>query len=214
MRRKKNNVFAGLFAGALFAVIGFCVVFFAAKPTLDNAKQSKNWPTAIGVITHSDIDQEFRKGKTMYSAEIGYKFSANGQEYVGHTVSFAGMGSSSHSAALNVTDRYPMGREVSVYYDGKDPNKNVLEPGVRASAYLMYGIGWLFLIAGVLIFASSAFRIFAGAAIIGGAAAGALGSKKRSRNPRDSINPPNFDHLGSQTGGRNDQPGDDGIDIG
>jgi hypothetical protein len=78
----------------------------------------------------------------------------------------------------------------------------------------MYGIGGLFLIAGVVLFATSAFRIFAGAAVIGGAAAGALGSSGRSRNPRDLINPPNFDHLGPQNAGGNDQPGDDGIDIG
>jgi len=64
-----------------------------------------------------------------------------------------------------------------------------------------------------LIFASSAFRIFTGAAIIGGAAAGVLGSSRRSRNPRDLINQPNFDSLGPQTGGGNDQPGDDGFDI-
>jgi hypothetical protein len=113
-----------------------------------------------------------------------------------------------------VTGRYPVGAEVDVYYDSENPDKNVLEPGVRGGSLLPIVIGLLFLIVGVLIFVSSAFRIFTGAAIIGGAAAGVLASSRRKRAPRDLINQPNFDNLGPQPGGGNDPPGDDGIDIG
>ncbi len=213
--RKTNNVFAGLIVGPIIAVIGFCVAFLLGKPMLDNAKQSTSWPTASGVVTHSDIDRRLDKGKTRYSAEIAYRFSVNGQEFVGNTVSYGAIVSSSDSNHVRrVTDRYPVGGEIDVYYDSVNPDNNVLEPGTKGSSFILYGVGWLFLIVGVLIFATSAFTILAGAAIIGGAAAGALGSSKRSRNPRDLINTPNFDSLGPQPDGGNDQPGDDGIDIG
>jgi hypothetical protein len=215
MQRKSSGPFACLFGGAILSVVGFGVAFFLGKPILDTAKESRNWPSAPGVITHSSVGRERNNGSTMYSADIAYRFKVNDQDYVGNNITHGGNWSSSRpGSAKRTTARYPVGKDVDVYYDTEDPGRNVLEPGTSLSSYAVYGIGWLFLILGVWAMASSAFRILAGAAIIGGAAVGVLGSRRRSRDPRDLIDQPISDTLAPQPGGGTNPPGDDGFDMG
>jgi hypothetical protein len=191
-RRQQSGPIGGLICGLLFAVIGYFVAFTFGKPILDNAKASRDWPSVPGVITRSAVATKRSDGKTMYSSDVVYRYQVEGRELTCNSVFFGGNTSSSNSAAAyNVTGRYPEGAEVDVYYEPENPANAVLEPGTRWQSYIVFGIGLVFLIVGVLVLGSSLFYVLAAGAIIGGAAAGWLGGSSTANQPA-IASPPIF----------------------
>jgi hypothetical protein len=189
-RRQQSGPIGGLICGLLFAVIGYFVAFTFGKPILDNAKASRDWPSVPGVITRSAVATKRSDGKTMYSFDVVYRYQVEGRELTCNSVFFGGNTSSSNSsAAYKVTGRYPEGAEVDVYYEPENPANAVLEPGARWQSYIVFGIGLVFLIVGVLVLGSSLFYLLAAGAIIGGAAAGWLGGSSSRQRARDRFAP-------------------------
>jgi len=189
-RRQQSGPIGGLICGLLFAVIGYFVAFTFGKPILDDAKASRDWPSVPGVITRSAVATKRSDGKTMYSFDVVYRYQVEGRELTCNSVFFGGNTSSSNSsAAYKVTGRYPEGAEVDVYYEPENPANAVLEPGTRWQSYIVFGIGLVFLIVGVLVLGGSLFYVLAAGAIIGGAAAGWLGGSSSRQRARDHFAP-------------------------
>ena len=216
--RQQSGPIGGLICGLLFAVIGYFVAFTFGKPILDNAKASRDWPSVPGVITRSAVATKRSDGKTMYSSDVVYRYQVEGRELTCNSVFFGGNTSSSNSsAAYNVTGRYPEGAEVDVYYEPEDPANAVLEPGTRWQSYIVFGLGLVFLIVGVLVFGSSLFYVLAAGAIIGGAAAGWLGGSSSRKSTRDRFAPdfsPSTPSRPVPTPADATDAEDDGFDVG
>ncbi len=180
-----KNPLTSLIFGLLFAVVGYFVAFHFGKPILDNARASTAWPSVEGVIEQSSVSTTHRSGKdkkTMYAAEITYRYTVEALEYHCSTVAFGGNGSSSSSqAAYAVTKRYPVGQAVPVYYEPQKPENAVLEPGVTWASYAVYGIGLVFLVVGGLMTTVSAGYLAIGATVVAGAVTNTLGSGRATR---------------------------------
>ena len=144
-----GSTFASVIFGVIFLVVGYFVAFTFGAPILENAKASEKWPTTEATIIRSDVERSRSDGKTMYSANVEYKYVVEGEEFINDTIWFGGdYSSSSRSPHQKTIRKYPVKKTVDVHYNPKEPATSVLEPGTSYSSYLVYGVGWLFMIIG------------------------------------------------------------------
>ncbi len=114
------------------AAIGFsaATVFFDVWYGLLLARQSRTagFPHVVGRILKSEV-RETQGTKPTYAAEVEFAWRVAGVEYKGATVRH-GFSRSGKVYVERVVARYPVGREVEVYYDPAAPGEAVLEPGL------------------------------------------------------------------------------------
>lgn len=135
--------------GTFFVIAGYCMLTFWGKPTLKNAKDSVDWPTAIGKITESKVGSHTSDGSTTYSADVTYRYTVNDQEIHSDRIWFGDNYSSSNRSTFEkITRKYPIGKEVKVFYMPDDEFVAVLEPGAVTSSYIGFGMGWGFMTIG------------------------------------------------------------------
>ncbi len=138
-----------LVVGSIFLVVGYCILTFWGKPTLENAKASTNWPTVQGEVTESRVGIHSDEDGTTYSADITYRYTVNETEIHSDNVWFGGdYSSSARSQFEKIVSRYPVGKEVKVFYKPDDIFIAVLEPGTHFSSYIGFAMGWGFLLIG------------------------------------------------------------------
>lgn len=130
----------------VFAVVGILLTIFWGIPTARNAVESKNWPTTDGRITISDVSKNYNSDKShiIYRAKVAYNYYVNGSLYTGSTVAFGDYDSSDPGHASGVVSRYPVGKNVAVYYNPNNPETSVLESGASWNGFvgLMVSIGF------------------------------------------------------------------------
>lgn len=153
MAKSSSFSFVTLVFGLIFLIAGYLVAFKFGAPILENAKASEQWPKASGRITASHVEtSRDSENKNMYSAQVTYEYEVEGTTYTDDTVWFGGdYSSSNRSDAQQTVSKYPAGQTVDVYYQPDDPANAVLEPGAKFTSYLVYGIGWMILLVGILI---------------------------------------------------------------
>ena len=125
----------------LLMFIGAYILYFGCRNLL-RANESRTWPTAQGVIQNSSMD---RGSRGEYWAKVMYDFTVNATAFNGNRVAFGDYGSTISSHAQGVVNRYPKGKAVTVYYDPKNPQACLLEPGVKVQAWFLPGFGFVFL---------------------------------------------------------------------
>lgn len=138
-----------LFLGSFFLLGGWLVITFWGKPTLRNAKASVHWPTVEGVITESKLRSKNSDGAPIYSAAITYQYLVNETEIHSNRVWFGdNYSTTDRGLFVNILNKYPVGKKVTVYYKPDDEFIAVLEPGAVTSSYLNYIVGWTLLTIG------------------------------------------------------------------
>ena len=86
-----KNIFGAFFGfifGVVFAAIGFCIVYFFGLPTVMQAKASLEWPQVSGVITSSKVQSRRDEDGTVYSSEVTYDYTVEGESLSGDVVYF------------------------------------------------------------------------------------------------------------------------------
>ena len=157
---KRKNVFDYIRSNPpLSLIIGGVVLFmgilFSDIPTMI---VSPNWPTTDGmIISNRLMGHRFKEYDgdyyTKINAYIRYEYSVEGVSY--SSLSINSMDSPNYPAS--VASRYPVGKDVVVYYNPKDPADAVLEPGYvglfkpfDVFSYLIFGVGLYFIYLGIL----------------------------------------------------------------
>lgn len=138
--------------GVSFIVGAWLINTHFSIPMVEEAKTSESWPAAPGIITHSDVDQSMDDGKAMYAAEINYEFAVENKSYIGNKISLSS-GNSKTSSLREVKkdlQEYPIGKEVTVYYDPELPNNAVLKTGADTFTYIIKYIPYVFGFFGIL----------------------------------------------------------------
>lgn len=109
-------------------------------------RESVNWPTIQGIITHASVERHRdSEGHSSYSANIKYRFQIEETTFQGDRISFGDYGSSDSSHADNIVAKYPRGKKATISYMPSDPEVCVLELGLK-------GLYWLFLLMGLVFF--------------------------------------------------------------
>ena len=105
------------------------------------SRRSRNWPTAPGtivvsqLITGTDVHHaELRDVPviTTYGAKIRYSYTVDGRPYNGGRVGWTGRGMArtDHYARKRMA-KYPVGKQITVYYQPGKPENAVLEPAAE-----------------------------------------------------------------------------------
>lgn len=135
-----------IFSMGIFLLIGVLLTIWGWT-ILQNARASASWPTADGLITDSRVSRSTDSdGGDSYSPEITYSYAVNNLGYVNNTIKFGENSYGSRSKAEKIAAGYPIGRNVTVYYDPEKPDRSVLEPGVTAGSYIVISIGVFFIL--------------------------------------------------------------------
>ncbi|MEC9477195.1 MAG: DUF3592 domain-containing protein [Planctomycetota bacterium] len=133
------GVFLILFFIAWYVGLGF--IFEEAN----EAKDAVNWPTTSGevvetkVTSHTSSGSGNRKSRTSYTALVLYRYNVDGQTLENDVVQVM-TSHDTHPEAKEVTDQYPVGSEVTVFYKMEEPNTSVLVPGISDESQLVLTI--------------------------------------------------------------------------
>ncbi len=138
----------------IFVVVGASVAFFGIRGLI-RAKDSVDWPSTQGTVVESSVERQRSSGSkgrssTTYHAEILYEFTVEGTTFNGDRVAYGDFGSSNPSHARSIVNRYPQGKNVSVYYMLGSPEECLLEPGLKGQSLFLPGFGIVFFVAGSL----------------------------------------------------------------
>jgi hypothetical protein len=144
----------------VFLTLGVCGIAGALQWHLKGRK-SRSWPTAHGKVTVSELTEETRTetedGRTretkLYGAKIRYRYQVAGVAHESNRVFWAdGLKSSGGGGARKLVAKYPIGQDVTVFYQPSDPTVALLEPstvkGVVTTAAFAVGFaafGMIFL---------------------------------------------------------------------
>jgi hypothetical protein len=145
--------------------VGFFVLAFGGGGTFliyrtrknkQQADASLGWPSAPGQILEADVrhsvstDSEGDR-RDSYTPQVRYSYRANNTDYTGDKLAFGFVtGYGSDSKARAQLARYPVGGQVTVYYDPASPDKAVLERRAGGSTVGMV-LGIIFLVLAVCI---------------------------------------------------------------
>ena len=141
-----SNKWGFVVLGGVFVLFGLGLLGFGFREIV-RGWQSSSWPVADGVILNSSVESHSgSKGGTSYSINLSYRFVIDQRGHTGDKIAFGGR-PGGHSGAWGVVNRYPAGKSIKVAYHPGNPDLCVLEPGPRASAWLLpfFGLIALFL---------------------------------------------------------------------
>ena len=132
-------------AGGLFSLGALCA--HGVYHWYRRERTMSRWPTAPGTITSTwdSLDD----GKIRYSYQVGAK------HYVGGRVFWSTGKSTSDRTPQELTEAYPPGSDVTVYYDPTSPKTSLLEPWNRQNMYgsLLFACAFWLICAFLLIIA-------------------------------------------------------------
>jgi hypothetical protein len=129
-----------------FMIIGtICVV--AGLWDMKRMITSYFWPTAKGIVLNSEV----KTSEGYYYPEIKYVFHVNGKKYESSNFDISDTESGDPLPSRKAVKRYPKGKEVTVYYNPKNPDECVLEPGMGWSLLLFFAAGAAFLFFGWMV---------------------------------------------------------------
>jgi len=135
-----------LLAGILFGL--FTIVFVPIE--MAKMAAAEKWPSRKGLITKSFAQRHSSTRRALWwRAEICGIYRDNGETFCVRRVSYGGFRFGSGEAEAHAAvAKYPVGREVDIYYSPKNPKETVLEARTSwktMDTLLGLGIGLLLL---------------------------------------------------------------------
>ena len=141
---------------SVFFILFGSYLFLPAFQNVYFVQTSGNWPVTGGKVVSSELerrwpdrgDNSFDQG---YMARIWYVYKANNIEYMGHSVRFRDDYTRDIRAAQAMVKRYPVGQQIQVRFDPRDPTVSIVEKNtVPAIDCSKMGLGLLFVMFGIV----------------------------------------------------------------
>jgi hypothetical protein len=154
----------------VFLLLGFgfalLIGYFGLHALLEfqNIKQklesSQCWERGEGRILTAEVERDVRRdenGKSVtYIPHVKYVYQVDGHNYEGDQIGFGTPKFSMARKANAIVDQYPVGGQISFFYNPLDPSEAVLDRVIfRPNAYLVIGISMILvmlIMIGLLIF--------------------------------------------------------------
>ena len=92
-----------------------------------------SYPSVPGTITHSEIRREMASEGDAFHADLKYQYAVNGQDFIGERRSFFNMSWSSSRTASRIVRSLPVGQQVEVFYNPRDPHDAALNHSLDGS---------------------------------------------------------------------------------
>jgi hypothetical protein len=131
-----------------FIIVGALLLYFGIKGLLI-AIESVNWPHTNAIVISSSIksySSSSARGRTQHQAEIHYEFFVQKSRYGGyHQIE-----SPNAEEPVSWVNRYPKGKQITVYYMPDNPAESLLEPGLKLKTLIMPAGGLIFFVPGML----------------------------------------------------------------
>lgn len=121
---------------ALFILIAAIAVEVFTVSIFIKAKEVENWPRTNGRILRSELTSKFH-GSTTYEAQIEYEYWVGEKQYTSKQVRTRGTSTKHRSDVAALVEKFPVGRQVTVYYNPEDPSDAYLEVGVDFVNYII-----------------------------------------------------------------------------
>jgi Protein of unknown function (DUF3592) len=131
----------------VFIVLGSGAVAASAWLRAMNTR-AQNWPSTRGRILRSALRSDPHDAGSR--VEVEYEFSVQGRKYKSSNLAYAAMPDDAGSKERLVA-QYPVGAEVDVFHDAKDPKTSVLLRPRSSSWYWLAATGAAFVLIGVAV---------------------------------------------------------------
>lgn len=139
-----DAVLAGF--GAMIFIIGI-ILYMVQGSQRAKLAPSKFWPSVVGTITSSALEKSHSQRNAAYSAAVRYSYRVGGKDYESDRI-FWGPNEGSQQQMAEIVAAYPVGRDVWVQHEPRNPANAVLEPdrhtGLTASV-LYYAVAIMLL---------------------------------------------------------------------
>jgi len=147
--------------------IGIAILFWGGS-ILKQCRAALSWPQTQGHMISSGltinhlpkfIDPRADPAR-WYGTHLQYEYKVGDQPYISDRLSFREADSPNPQDALKVMNKYRREREVTVFYDPKNPQEAVLQPGyIGGDLYIILMIGGLLALGGICIFYSQSLEL-------------------------------------------------------
>jgi hypothetical protein len=149
--------------GGLLAIGGF--IAYGTVRTRVKTATSRNWPTAACTVAVSEVTVRSQRNSEnrpikLYGADVRYDYQVDGRSHTGTSVTLGGTVETNKRDRFDaLVARYPVGRDMRVYYDPSDPATAILEPGELGVVFNMMMVALGFLVVGGLFLAAGYFEL-------------------------------------------------------
>ena len=127
LRANAGGSLIGLFVFSCMALFGD---WFVADG-IWKQYQATDYSPVFAVVTRSDIvEGRTAKGRTTYTFQLLYEYSVDNVRRLSSRVRYYEMANSDKLSAQRLQVRYPLGKQLTAFYDPNNPNDAILNPGV------------------------------------------------------------------------------------
>jgi hypothetical protein len=141
-------------------VIGF-IIFASSIFPIINSLRARDWTMAMGKIIHSEVYASKDTGDSTetYRPNIIFEYSVFGEKFTSDRLYYGVkiMSSGSLANSKKIVAKYPVNKEVAVYYNPEKPKQSVIEPWIHFGMGIIFGISICLVLLGVLIYHNSNF---------------------------------------------------------
>lgn len=141
----------------LVVALGLCFVFLVPQGyrSYEAQSEAENWPQTAGEVILSEVVEQDRyrdpKEKELVQPKVVTQYTVNGITYKTRDIHFnqSRTWSTDYGQATKITNQYPTGTEVPVYYNPENPSQAVLKTSYDWFTFFIMGLGGLFVILGI-----------------------------------------------------------------
>jgi hypothetical protein len=133
----------------LFSLVWLAISVFVMRRSLG----SRSWPRTVGTVVSAEVKRTVTNGipvnSVSYEPYVKYTYSVRGQQYAHDKLTAAVTpGIREPAGAGAIVAKYPIGHQVTVFYNPADPGDAVLVAGGSSG-------NWYFVLIGCALFAAS-----------------------------------------------------------
>ena len=131
------------FFAFLFFILGMWALLAGFSMGIEGLKAGK-WPAAKGRIIMSRVQEWRSPGRIRIARlclDLDYLYMVGDKVLEGHRLDSGWRCFASEDHIREILRKYPSGKEVKVFYNPKNLQKSLLEPGISWSVLFLVGIG-------------------------------------------------------------------------
>lgn len=148
--------------GLIISLIGFVILLLSAFAIVDSLC-AKDWTMIMGKIIHSEvyISKSTGDSNATYRPNIVFEYSVFGEKFICDRLYYGVkiMSSGNLVNSKKLVEKYPVNKEVAVYYNPDKPKQSVIEPGIHFGLGSIFVVSICLVIIGVIIYLNSDFVI-------------------------------------------------------